>query len=223
MGTTYVQRNGQPRLLVSNFSPIGARSKNIGSSTNLNVPALNSIKGNSLIVALLCSAFGPPSVIPNPTNFTSRDSGNDAAFAWRVSDEPLVAAGAASDPVSVAISTDPWSGFLIEVEGNGSVPSYVNAGTEAEGTSTSATAALPGSRVIGNLLVATVQVTGGNVTFASAGGGWTLEDQITLASGSSSCFAWRYVDSSEAAPTITVDLTTWGCRVYQFSNVIPHP
>jgi hypothetical protein len=83
-------------------------------------------------------------------------------------------------------------------------PAFVNEGTiNGSLGSTSITPALPGSRVTGNLLVAFVQITNGDVSI-SVDNGWTIDAGLTQhdANGSSA-LAWLLVDGAEAAPTFS--------------------
>lgn len=98
-----------------------------------------------------------------------------------------------------------------------SAPSYVNAGSLNSSSGTSSTAALPGSRVNGNLLFAVIQVLAGSKTF-SIGSGWTIGDTSTDGS-TSTAWAWYIVNGSEAAPAFSWSgSATYYSKVYQISG-----
>lgn len=80
-------------------------------------------------------------------------------------------------------------------------PNVLNVGTIGANISNSGGPNMVGSRSNGNVLVAWLSVNVGGQTF-SVGGGWTIGDQQSDGN-SSSVWAWRIVDGSEAVPTFT--------------------
>lgn len=204
-------------------SPVGAHNKNSGNSTTLSVSAVTTTNPNSDVIALLLTSTNL--TIPTPTGYTSRNAFNDGNGSNEIADETVVSSGVASDAVSVSVTSGPWSGFIIELKGPPPPPpppSYVNAGSFNSGTSGTATSGLPGSRVNGNLLISLVYVSGGAVNFA-IGGGWTIGGHLNAGSGGDAAWAWYEVDGAEAAPSWTIDLTTWRAKCFQYTgSVAPH-
>jgi hypothetical protein len=80
---------------------------------------------------------------------------------------------------------------------------YVNAGTRVSSSgATSATPALPASRVNGNLLIA-VCGTKNNATHTTATAEWNKIDQRNSGTGWTLSLFWKLVDGTDSAPVIT--------------------
>jgi len=91
---------------------------------------------------------------------------------------------------------------------------YVNVGTRTNsGGNTSATPALPASRVSGNILIA-ICGTKNNATHSTATSGWDKIDQVDSGTGWTLSLFWRVIDGSEAAPVIT-----WSGSVANFAII----
>lgn len=83
---------------------------------------------------------------------------------------------------------------------------------------TTATASLPGSRSNGDLLLAECQVLTGLKTIVETSD-WHIEDDATDAN-TSTCWAWRYVDGTEAAPNFSwTGSAVWHCKVVRYNGV----
>ena len=84
-------------------------------------------------------------------------------------------------------------------------PAVVNAASQTNASASTAAVTLPGSLVVGNLLLVWINTRGTTNTFSIAPGevgfGWTV-----IASSVSSALAWKIIDGSESA-TLTF---TWG-------------
>ena len=100
------------------------------------------------------------------------------------------------------------------------VPSLVNSGGINSGNSTTASAPLPGSRVNGNLLLAFFQTGSAVKTFGSLTSGWTFATAQVDGPSSSVRLAWRYVDGSETAPSVSwTGSTIWHAECIQLTGV----
>jgi hypothetical protein len=64
----------------------------------------------------------------------------------------------------------------------------------------SATPIIPGVRIVGDLLIAHIEISTTGKTFG-VGGGWTIPDSYNATF--SACWAWRICDGTEANPTFT--------------------
>jgi hypothetical protein len=93
---------------------IGASTKANGTVSPIAVGAVTTTAARSLILAILLKAGSE--VITVPTGFTSIAQFNDSTASDRLAVETVVASGAASDAVSVAITNAVWQGFLIEIK-----------------------------------------------------------------------------------------------------------
>ena len=106
-------------------------------------------------------------------------------------------------------------------------PSYVNSGTFLNWTgASSASPALPASRVTGNLLIAFFWISPGTAPtpWSLSGTGWNIGESYDGASGTNSfgvMWAWRYVDGTEASPTGGTGGSglAAGAIIYQYTNV----
>lgn len=100
------------------------------------------------------------------------------------------------------------------------LPTFVNLGTFGTFSAVATvTPALPGSRTNNNILFAYVNgATAGSKTFA-VGGGWTIGDQKSDVGSQSTCWAWRLVDGTEAAPVFTwTGNMTGSAQVFQYTG-----
>lgn len=210
-------------------SPIGAIRNNSGNSSTVTVASITTTGANSLIVGLLFSAFGPPSSMPTPSGYTSRDSGNDAAFAFRVCDQPQTTIGASSTAISSTITSTPWSAYqleLLSVPPQPEYPSFINAGALATGSSVShLSAALPSGLVVGNLLIAMIQVDAPDFGM-SASSGWN-NGRYNEAPGATTAMKWfwRFVDGTQTAcdTTFASSNHTAQAQIFQFGGVRKPP
>lgn len=97
--------------------------------------------------------------------------------------------------------------------------SFINAGSINGNIGTTATAALPGSRTTGDLLIAFVNIISGSKSI-SIGGGWTIPPNGDATDANqSSAFAYRIVDGTEAAPSFTWSgAEVWHCKVEHYTG-----
>ena len=83
------------------------------SSTTLTSASFNTTAANSLILQML---FATANItISNPTHYTSADDLHDATASHHICYETIATSGAASDAISVSVSSTNWTSMGVEL------------------------------------------------------------------------------------------------------------
>lgn len=215
-----------------------------GAGANWTTAGVTTTRATSHVITLLVGNNGRTANVSNgtPSGWTAEFDGNTFA-AYGID---VASSGGSSGSVSQALGiSQRYSTFTIELQSvlvggpSGTmgateakdvmaasatvppgIPLYVNAGTlthQANGTTISP--ALPGSLVLGNVLLCMVANgvnTGQVFTFPA---GWNAIDSFHNGN-LGGAWAWRFIDGSETAPAITWPLTTSAdAKIWQFSGV----